>query len=89
MYQSLKQNHEKPDFSHVGKNSWKLKSQLKKNCVGIVKNGRGLLDHGTQKSALSLEWTSLFFLPTDTNSVKLKIVLTIYEWAWSKINMVF
>ena len=30
MYQSLKENHEKPDFSHVGENSRKLKSQLKK-----------------------------------------------------------
>ena len=55
MYQSLKQNHEKPDFSHVGKNSRKVKSQLKKNCVGVVKKRRGLLDHRTQKSALSQE----------------------------------
>ena len=49
----------------------------------VVKNGHGLLDHGTLKSAVSQEQidkTSLFFLHIDTNFVKLNVNLTIIRW---------
>ena len=46
--------------------------------VAVVKNGRGLLDHGTLKSAVSQEseltkWT-VFFLHVDTTLGKLMLI---------------
>ena len=60
--------------------------------VAVVENGRGLLDHGTPKSALSqgselIEWTDFFacwykFRKANDN-------LVIIVWAWLKMGIKF
>ena len=53
--------------------------------VAVVKNGRGLLDHGTLKSAVSQEselikWTDFFACWYKFR--KANVNLVIIEWAW-------
>ena len=56
----------------------------------VIKNGHGLLDRGTLKSAVHknelMNWAD--FLHADTNLGKLKVTLIIIGWAWSKMGEV-
>ena len=60
--------------------------------VVVVKNGHGLLDHETLKSAVSQEselikWAD--FLHFDTNLEEPNVNLVITGWAWSKMGKTF
>ena len=52
----------------------------------IVKNGCAQSDYGTLKLTVS---SMLVFLHAVTNSKKLKADSMIFEWAWSKMAVIF
>ena len=60
--------------------------------VTVVKNGHGLLDHRTLKSAVSqkselIKWTDFFACWCKFR--KANINLVIFGWAWSKMGIKF
>ena len=68
-----------------------IKSWLKNVGVGMVKNGCGQSGHKTLKLAVSQEGVNeknLFFACW-YNSVKLKVTIIIFGWAWSEMSMAF
>ena len=56
----------------------------------MVKNCCGQSGHGTLKLTVSeewkIEWTD--FLHAGANSGKFKVISLIFEWIWSKMDMV-
>ena len=59
--------------------------------VNMVKNGHVLLGHRTLKFTVSQKWLMIWddCLHADTNSEKLKVTLTVFWWALSKMGMTF
>ena len=75
-------------FLYVDTNSHKLK-EVDQNILGWVwSEMSGRSGHWTLKLCLKnelMEWTD--FLHTGGNSWKLKVILMIFEWVWSKTDL--
>ena len=60
--------------------------------VAVVKNGRGLLDHGTLKATLCqqnelIKWTDFFACWYKFRKANVNLVIA--GWAWSKMGIKF